>query len=352
MKGIAAVALKEWFHIIRDRRAFLLTLIFPAFTVVFLGYAITLDIKKLSVAVIDEDKGISRQIIEKIEGSPFFYTREITTLREGEALLRKGEILTLIWFKRNFTSSTQRGVSPEISIIMDGSNNNSALIAQGYFFSLLERDSFSLKFLFNPSLDSRKFFIPGIIAIFLFILCVAMTALSIVRERENGTMEGLIASPLMPHEIIFGKVMPYFLTGICEFSIALLFARIVFDMKVEGSLPELYLATGLFIICGISIGLFISTITESTMTAWLLSFLITVLPSLILSDFVFPTRSMPPFIEGVSFLVPTKYFMKIIRHVVIKGTKLSFLKTELLGLFSFSFFFLTLSFRKMKKVIS
>lgn len=352
MKEVLAVALKEWLHIIRDRRAFLLTLIFPAFTVVFLGSAITLDIKNLKIAVYDEDRGISRQIVEKLEGSPFFLLREVSTLPEGEALLNEGKITTLLWFKKDFTNSIQRRGSPEVYITMDGSNNNSALITQGYLLSLLEGDSLSFKFLFNPSLDSRKFFVPGIIAIFLFILSVAMTALSIVKERENGTIEGLLASPLPPHKVIFGKVLPYFLTGICDFSIALLFAWIAFGIKVEGNLLELYLATGLFVICGVSIGLFISTITESTMSAWLISFIITVLPSLILSDFVFPTRSMPSFIEGISFLVPTKYYMKIIRHVILKGTELSLMRAELFPLFGFSCFFLLASLRGMKRMVS
>lgn len=357
MKKVLNIAIKEGIHIIRDRRALILTLIFPAFTVLFLGYAITLDIKNLKIAVYNEDKGLSEEIVDKLIGSPFFSLTEVHSLTEGEKLLRKGKAVALLWFNDKFTQSILRGTSPEVLMLIDGSNNNSATIAQGYIFSALQNLNRSEKlpsflFLFNPSLDTRKFFVPGIIGIFLFILSVAMTTLSITREKEIGTIEGLIASPLMSHQIIFGKVLPYIIIGLIDFSIALFFAYLLFGIRIEGSIFELYLTTGLFILCGVSIGLFISSWTGSTMSAWLLSFIVTVLPSLILSDFVFLTRSMPSFIEKISMLIPTLYYIRIIRSIIMKGAHISSLKLEIFALTSFFLLFLLLSILRLRKKLS
>lgn len=352
---LLSVAWKEFIHIVRDRRALILTLVFPAFTVSFLGYAITLDIKRVKVGILSEDRIIGDEVIRRIEGSPYFKYTPVLNLEDGEELLKRGEIEILIHIRDKTYSSVMKNLPKPIEILLDGSNNNSAVISQGYILQMFQikgEDAPRFKFLYNPELDSHKFFVPGIIGIFLFILSVAMTALAVAREKERGTMESLMVSPLMPHEIIVGKVLPYTLIGFCDFLIGILFAHLLFGVNCEGNFVSLLIATLLFISTGVSIGIFISTLTSSTMVAWLISFIITVLPSLILSDFVFPTRSMPKAIELFSWLIPTKYYIKIIRFIMLKGTPITLLINEIYALLIFLALFLTLSIRRLKGKLS
>ncbi len=343
-----AVAWKEFIHILRDKRAFILTLVFPAFTVSFLGYAITLDIKRIKIGLIEEDRIVGENIKRKIEGSTYFELIPVLNLKEGEELIRRGKITILINIKEDTYASIARNLSVPLDLLVDGSDSNSATIVQGYLFQMFyefERENRRprLKFLYNPELSSRKFFVPGLIGIFLFVLAVAMTAQAVVREKEKGTMESLRVSPITPGEIIAGKILPYILIGLCDFLIGLLFAYLLFDVRCEGSFISLTFSTFLFITTGISIGIFVSTLTASTMVAWLITFIITVLPSLILSDFIFPTTSMPGAKELYSRLIPTKYYIKLIRFIILKGTSLIFLWKEVFVLIIFFLFFFTAS---------
>lgn len=359
MKKIINFAHKELIHILRDKRSFLLTLFFPFFVVVFLGYAITLDVRKVKMCVLDEDGIIAYSLKKKLEGSPYFELMDVENLKEAEDAIRNGNVKLCLYAKKGLTREFLGKGDAKISVILDGSDNNSANIAFSYLYQAFDeflmskglyiKNRLNIKYLFNNRLSSSNFFIPGLIGIFVFIICVAMTSISVVREKEFGTIESLLVAPVKAYQFIGGKLITYVVIALLDFLIAIISAHIFFGFRVEGSFFTLFLFTGIFALCGVSIGLFISSLTQSTMVAWLISFIISFLPSMILSDFVFPTKSMAKPIELFSYIVPAKYYIKIIRFIAIKGAGIKALWPDVLVLFCFSLLFFSISFKRAIK---
>ncbi len=359
LSKVLTFAIKEWNHILRDRRSFLLTLIFPAFIVVFLGYAVTLDVNRVRIAVLDEDGVAGRQLEKKLEGSTTFEVVQVPNLPEGIELLKEGHVQAILQVPRAFSKNLFFTGKSIISLIVDGSDNNAARIIMGYLADFAGKGFYAVrhspprkttvKYLFNPALDTRLFFVPGIIAIFIFMMAVAMTALSIVREKEQGTFENILVTPVRPIHILTGKVIPYLLIGFVNFFTGILCAYLFFGFHVYGSWVAIAIIALLFVACGVCLGMLLSTLTKSSLVAWLLSFILTFLPSVILSDFVFPTRSMPGVITAVSWLVPTKYFMHLLRDISMKGAPLDQLLHYVLPLMGFTFIFMLVATRRMKR---
>jgi ABC-2 type transport system permease protein len=263
------------------------------------------------------------------------------------------------------------GQNAGLQLLIDGSNNNTALIAMGYITRLIQEfstriiletlnskggaqgDAFpfvdpQFRIWYNPELRSTNFIVPGLIAVVMMIVTTMLTSLTVAREWETGTMEQLISTPARPFEIVIGKLIPYFLLGVVQISIVVLVGTSVFRVPLKGSLLFLFIVSAVFLLNGLGIGLLISTVTKSQQLAFMLCILFTMLPSFILSGFIFPISSMPPIIQYATTFIPAKYFLIILRGIFLKGTGFGILWPEFLILTIFGAVFLLVCARRLK----
>ncbi len=276
-----------------------------------------------------------------------------------ESLLDKGIVKIIIVIPYRFSRDLSQGMDTPLQLLIDGSDNNTAQISLGYVSGIIQIFSSNIilqklnkqgavlkagippidvkpRIWYNPELRSTNFIVPGLIAVVMMILAAMSTSLTIAREWEIGTMEQLIATPAKPHEIIIGKLMPYFFLGIIQITLVVLVGKLLFNVPLRGDILFLFCVSGVFLICGLGIGLFISTITRSQQLAFMLAMLLTLLPSFLLSGFIFPISSMPRIIQFFTFLVPAKYFLIVLRGIFLKGTGLGTLWPEVVSLFAFA----------------
>jgi ABC-2 type transport system permease protein len=258
----------------------------------------------------------------------------------------------------HFSHDISEGKNTPLQILVDGSDNNTALIALGYISKLINNFSFNLfkkflnkkgnilfkelpliniqeRFWYNPGLKSPFFIVPGLIAVVMMIFTVLLTSLTIAREWETGTMEQLIITPTKPIEIIIGKLIPYFFLGMFQISVIILIGFLLFKVPLKGNIIFLFIISGIFLITGLGIGLFISTVTKSQQLAFMFSVIFTLLPAFLLSGFIFPISSMPKIIQFITYLIPARYFLTILRGIFLKGIGFSFLWREVLALILF-----------------
>jgi len=339
---IATIAFKELRQISRDPATLGTLLLVPLFLLVMFGYAISLDITHIPLAVLDRDQTeTSRAFIDSFLHSEFF---DLRTMMQNESeidgLLDEGRALAALVIPRGFESDVLRGRRTEIQAIVDGSNGNTAATAMGYvqavtaewsrraFVRSLQRAGitgmrstvdFRPRVLFNPELRSANFLVPGLIVLILIMTAVMSTAISIVREKERGTMEQLTVSPVRPFELIVGKTVPYLLIGLIAAGAILAASRLLFGVTVKGSWLDLGLVTLIFLIGCLALGVLVSTLSDSQQVAFLISVLLTLLPVFILSGFVFPFRNMPGIIQAVSYILPGRYYLSALRSIMLKG---------------------------------
>jgi len=359
---IFAIAWKEWLQIKRDVISLLLAIWMPLLLLILFGTAITLDIKNIPVTVLDEDKSsLSREILDRMTSSNYFVLKKfINHPSEIDNELDSGSSKIALWLKSGFTEDFYRKRKSVIFISMDGADNNTARIASGYFQTLFdaltlelirERMPISVKerIWFNPELKSTNFLIPGIMGIILIITCTVLTALSIVKEKERGTIEKLMVTPVRGVEIIIGKMLPYSLIAFTSFVILFLGGIFIFRIPFNGNVLTLFASALLSIIVGLSYGLFISTLTNNQQVAWMISMLTTLLPSMILSGFIFLIPSMPDVLQLLTYLVPARYIIEILRGIILKGIGFSELLRDIIPLFIMTICLIYLSTRTMKK---
>ena len=339
---IATIAFKELRQISRDPATLGTLLLVPLFLLVMFGFAISLDITHIPLAVLDRDQTeTSRAYIDSFLHSEFF---DLKTVMQSETdidrLLDEGRALVALVVPRGFGSDVLRGRKTGIQAIVDGSNGNTAATAMGYvqavtadwsqraFVRSLQRAGitrmrstvdFRPRVLFNPELRSANFLVPGLIVLILIMTAVMSTATSIVREKERGTMEQLTVSPVQPLELIIGKTVPYLLIGLVAAGAILGASRLLFGVTIKGSWLDLGLVTLVFLIGCLALGVLISTLSDSQQVAFLISVLLTLLPVFILSGFVFPFRNMPGIIQAVSYVLPGRYYLSALRSIMLKG---------------------------------
>jgi len=348
---------KEILHILRDLRSLYGSLGMPILLLILFGFAITFDIKHIPLAVVDQDNSsLSRELISQVEGSEYFNLLYLSSDSTGfEKLLDQGRVKIIIVIPENFSRDLARGRDTPLQLLVDGSDNNTALIALGYTSRMVQLFSSNIileklnrqgtlfqvgvppldirpSVWYNPDLRSTNFIVPGIIAVVMAVLAAVSSSLTIAREWETGTMEQLISTPARPLEIIIGKLLPYFFLGLIQISLVILSGTLVFKVPLRGNVFFLFFASALFLVCGSGIGVYISTITRSQQLAFMLSILITLLPTFILSGFLFPISSMPRLIQFFTYLIPAKYFLIIIRGIFLKGNGLAILWPETLAL--------------------
>ncbi|MBI3192974.1 MAG: ABC transporter permease, partial [Ignavibacteriae bacterium] len=334
-------------------------------------YALNFDVRHIRIAVFDQAKTMeSRQFIQSFTNSEYFdYQYSVDTYREVDEILNKGEALVAFIIPPNFSDELFAGRNLPLQILIDGSNANTATTVLGYINGLSEMYSLSVtstmlaktgrrfslpielrpRVWYNPELSSSKYLIPGLIAMLLMLSAVISTSLSVVREKEKGTMEQLTVSPLHNGEIIIGKTIPYLLISLIGSVIVLLIGYLLFDVEIRGSILWLYVGITLFLFCSLGQGLLISSIAPTQQVAFMVSIFSSLLPTFMLSGFIFPIRSMPVVLQWISNIVPTKYFLIVARSVILKGTGPSAFWEQLVYLSIFAFLTLGLSAVRLLK---
>lgn len=340
-RRIKPIVRKEYLQIWRDKRSLSVLLLFPALLIMVAGYALNFDVKHISTAIFDQEKSSrTRAFIRNFGNNEYFdINYSVSSYKEVDELLNTGEAFAVIVIPPDFSRNLESGNDATIQILVDGSNANTATNAIGYLSVVIQTFSSDLativlgkmgrelylpidfrpRIWYNPELSTAKFLIPGLIGFILMISAVISTSLSVVREKERGTMEQMMVSPLTTFEIIIGKTIAYLIIALIA-SVFVLFAGFVlFDVAVHGSLIWLYIGIFIFLIGGLGQGLLISTVTHNQQVAFMVSVFSSLLPSFLLSGFVFPVRSMPFVLQVISYLTPTKYFLVMVRSIILKG---------------------------------
>lgn len=365
MNRFMAFVRKEFLHIFRDYRTLIILFGIPAAQILIFGYAVRTDLTNASIAVLDNAHDqVSKEIILKLEASEFFrVTDYLHSYDEIDRTFRKGRIKEVIVFPEDLSEKLTTDGSATLSIIADGSEPNTASLVTGYTTGIINDYTSKLtqqltssmpvinaevRMYFNPNLESHYMFVPGVITLILILVCALMTSVTIVREKEFGTMEVLLVSPLKPWQIIVGKVAPYFFLSLVNVIVILLLAWFVFGLPVQGSIALLIAESMLYILLGLAIGILVSTTAEKMENAIFISLVGLMLPSLLLSGFIFPIENMPKVYDYVSLLMPPRWFVDIIRAIMIKGAGITYLWKETLILVAMTAFFMIISARKFK----
>jgi ABC-2 type transport system permease protein len=343
MGRIKAIIVKEFLHILRDPRSLTMVFITPLVMIFILGYSVSYDLDRVDAAVIAPSQGRHAQrLVRAFAASRVFvlHGREsggALELAEAERMLRGRSLRAIVVIPPDLDRRLAAGRPAEVGLVIDGSDVNVANLVLQYGERILLDFNAGLlgrggaaalplrldtKVFFNPEARSQFFFIPGLIAVILLMISAMLTSLSISRERETGSIALLFISPLRSREIIVGKTVPYIIVALLDGAVILLFARFWFGIPLRGSLPVLLAFALLYIVAGLSLGILISTTAPTQRTAMLATLLITMLPSFLLSGFIFPLDSLSPLLRAVSYAIPATYFLRIIRGVVLKGAEL------------------------------
>ena len=365
MESFKGFIVKEFKQIYRDKRTLLVLFGMPIIQMILFGFAVRNEVENAKVMALDASHDqVTRQIINKIDASKYFTVEgEIQRYEEIEELFQQGEIDEVLVFESDFSRKLGRGEQPTISIITDASNPNLAQLIQQYSTSIIvdfQQQKFddgrtrnagvstNVNMLFNPQLESVNLFVPGLIAVILMLISALMTSISITREKEMGNMEILLVSPLRPGQIIIGKVLPYMVLAFVNVLTVLALARWVFEVPFRGSYTLFLLESLLFIFTALALGVFISTRANDQQTAMMASLAGLLLPTVLLSGFIFPISSMPLILQWISNLIPARWFLIIVRSIMLKDSSLLFIWKETLILGVMTIGFIALSVKNFK----
>lgn len=364
MKRFIGFVKKEFYHIFRDKRSMFILFGMPIAQIMLFGFAITNEINNVKIAVLDQSKDTETQkIIQKISNSSYFtIAQEIKTESEIESVFKKGEVKAVLVFEKDFIKHLQTQKSAKVQVITDATDPNMANTISNYITSILQnfiqeknrnnKQAYQIQtqtqLFYNPAMKSVFTFVPGVMTVILMLVSAMMTSISITREKELGTMEVLLVSPLKPFQVIIGKVFPYIFLSVINAAVILLLGYFVFEMPIEGSLFLLAIESVLFIICALALGILISTLSDSQQTAMMISLFGLMLPVILLSGFIFPVSSMPLPLQLISNIIPAKWFIIIIKAIMLKGASFSVIWKETLILVGMTLFFIVVSIKKYK----
>ena len=341
MNRIKAIIVKEFFHILRDPRSLTIVFVTPIVMILILGYSFSFDLNRIDAVVVDfSQSDFSRRLVKSFANNRIFVLHFSgggmsgeNPLRAAEEMLRKEKIKEIIVIPADFSRSLTVHGQGYFGIIIDGSNANTANLVFQYndmivleFMAEMKKVGqllkLNTKIYFNPEAKSSFFFIPGQIAAILLMISAMLTSVSIAKERETGSIALLFISPLKSYEIIIGKTIPYIMVALLDGALTLMFSRFWFGIPIRGSLLVLLIFAVLYIIAGLSLGILISTTAPTQKAAMLAAQILTMLPSYLLSGFIFPIDSLNPVLQAISYVIPATYFLRIIRGVILKGSEL------------------------------
>lgn len=364
MKQFITFVKKEFAHVLRDRKTLLILFGLPVVQIMIFGFALSNEVKNAKVAVLDMAKdAASQQITERIEASRYFETgRQLNHPEEIEEAFKDGTTKLALIFPENFNTDLLHLHHAQIQVIADASDPNTASTLTNYVSSVIMdyqselnenmdipyRITPQLRMLYNPQLKGVHNFVPGVMALVLMLVCVLMTAVSIVKEKETGTMEILLVSPFKPILVMLSKAVPYLLLSLVNLSTILLLSVFVLDLPVNGSIFLLFAESTLFIITCLSLGLFISVKTNSQQVAMLISLMGMLLPTMLFSGFMFPIENMPIPLQVVSNVVPAKWYYIIVKSIMIKGLGFSAIWKETLILAFTTFVLIGITLKNFK----
>ena len=400
---IKQMVIKEFIQVFRDKRMKAIVFVTPVMQLMLFGYAVTTDINNITTAFYDLDKSYeSRELARRLESSGYFRIIYAPgSPEEIQELLDRGKALCAIQINRGFSEDLKKGISTEVQVLVDGTDSNTATIAMDYatriiikyakeivpphpnplpqgergnkkeLFSQGEREpnfntpplrggdgegemslpatiDLRTRAWYNPELRSRNYNVPGVIAIVIMLTCLLLTSMAVVREREIGTMEQLMVTPLRPLELMLGKTIPFAIIGFLDVFLVTLVAVFWFDIPIKGGLQIMPLATSIYLLSVLGIGLFISTISRTQQQALMATFLFYI-PAVLLSGFMFPIENMPKIIQYGTYINPLRYFLVIIRGLFLKGNGIEILWPQMVSLFLLGTMVITLSSLRFKK---
>ena len=355
MRAFLGFVRKETLHLLRDRQTLAILLLFPVVQVLIFGFAVRTDVEDVAIAIVDPTPDVATlNLRERIAASDRFHIVGVTTSTRGlDARFRDGSVRQALLLPTDMERRIGRGDSLSLQLLTDGSDPTTGGIMQGYATAIVDRwyrevvpqrgvlrIETQSRMRYNPTLESAHLFVPGLVAFVLTIVSALMTAISITRERETGTMEMLLVSPIRPVAIVAGKVIPYIVLGFVSVLLVLVAARTVFEVPLRGNLVLLLAESGLYIITALALGVVISTKAPNQRTAMIAALAGLMLPTMILSGFIFPIDSLPRPLQLLSYIVPARWFLVIVRGIMLKGAGLATLWQETLVLVGMTLLFL------------
>ena len=367
-----AIARKEFIHIYRDPRSLGLVLLMPAILMLLFGYAVSLDVKKVKMAVLNYDgTQESQSFVDRFSGSPYFNLyRYVPNEKEMRKLIDEGAVKMGLVLPRDFSKTVKAGKTSPVQVMLDGSDSNTASIILSYVQAIARDYTQEKTFLkiermgrkrpapplegrtriwFNEELESKNYFIPGLIAVIISIIGVLLTGQVVVREWEKGTMELLISTPVRKAELIIGKLFPYFFLGLLDLSLAVLMGKLVFQVPLRGSLSLLLVLSCIYMIVALAMGLTISAVAGTQLFANQMAMIIGFLPTFLLSGFTFVISNMPLWLQIITYAIAPRYYVTIVKEIFLKGSDLSFLWQEALVLVGMGLLGLIVATRSFKK---
>ena len=367
-----AIARKEFFHIFRDPRSLGLVILMPAALMLLFGYAVTLDVKHVSMAVLDHDRSQdSLSFIQRFSASPYFSFQILARdEKEMRSLIDRSDVKMGLILPTDFSKTIQGGRKATVQVLLDGTDSNTANIILSYVQAVSRQYNQERTFLkiermggtrpkvpveahtrvwFNEDLESKNYFIPGLVAVIMSIIGVLLTGQVIVREWESGTMELLISTPVRKGELIIGKLFPYFFLGLLDLSLAVLMGEKVFQVPFRGSILLLFVLSSIYIIVALGLGLTISTVAKTQLVANQMAMVIGFLPTFLLSGFTFTIRNMPLWLQVITYGIAPRYYVSILKELFLKGVDFSFLWRETLVLIGMGVLGLWVASRAFRK---
>jgi ABC-2 type transport system permease protein len=373
MRILYNFVIKEFLQFLRDRRMFMTIIIAPVIQLIFLGYAANMDVKVIHTVIFDQDRTeTSRNFIRSFEKSGYFsIDYYVDNYRDLTQLIDKGNAIMGIVIPTDFEKKIGARKTVDVQTIFDGSDGNKAAISSGYTINIAANFSKDImtQFLqisgiknpiagslepevrvwYNPDLTTRVYMLPSIVGLIIMLVTTSLTSLAIVKEREIGTMEQLIVTPLKSYQMIAGKLIPFTILGFISATIVISVMRFWFNIEIKGSVLFLFLSSFLFMLSTLGLGLFISTIAKTQAQAMITSAFGVIMPMIFLSGFAFPIENMPVLIQYITYLIPLRYFIVILRGIILKGIGLSDLWPQIVALMIFGTSILVLSSLRFNK---
>ncbi len=372
---IRHMLVKEFIQVLRDPKIRLVVFAIPVLQLIIFGYAVTTDVRHVAMAVYDLDHSVaSRELLSRFAGSGYFdIVRYVANDRETAEVLDQGKAAAVLRVDHGFDSDLRAGRVAHLQLLLDGTDSNTASIVLGYSariarrFSeavLVERTSrlqgrvrpagqvnFQARAWFNENLESRNFYVPGVIAFIVTLMALLLTSMAVVREKEIGTMEQIMVTPITPTEFILGKTVPFALISLIDVIIVTLVGIFWFDVPVRGSIPLLFLATALYLLTTLGAGLLISTVSQTQQQAMMTTFFFN-MPAMLLSGLMFPIENMPQVVQAITYLNPLRYILVIIRGIFLKGVGLAVLWPQFFALVVMGVATLYLASRRFRKTLA
>jgi ABC-2 type transport system permease protein len=372
LRRIKALTKKEFIQMRRDVRSLLAALAIPLIMIFLFGYALSLDLDRIPTLIYDQDQTPTSREFIRLLGNSRYFTLVAFADRPAEVdrALVRGRVLIALIIPPGFAAAVKEGRRAPVQVLLDGSDSNTASIASGYFANVAARYNIQLqeqrirqaglrmadmplelrlRIWFNPEMKSRNFIIPGLSAVILMAICVLMTSLTVSKERETGTLEQLISTPISSTELLIGKMLPYLAVGLVDLFLIVGAGVWIFGVPLRGSFLDLLLVSLIFLIGTLSWGLFLSVTAKTQMQASQMAMLSAFLPSFLLSGFIYPIENMPVALQAITYLIPARYYVEILKGIFLKGVRLHLLWPQVLALSVYAFLVLNLARRKFTK---